>query len=330
MFRNKISIFSILIFIFLNSCASSLNELIKKGSLDSIEKKIKKGANVNEYKYYRTPLTCAINERNIEIVKLLLENGADANKKDKDGDIPITCAINKRDIEIVKLLLENGADANKEVKKGNTPLIYAVRKGDIEILKYLIKNGADVNATNKYGVSILFIALKEGEPSLIDLILSKNPEVVPTKRCVNYFIKTMFSDEKSLHNVSSQAYSIPVKGTFLLMAAYRGQKVIVQKLLESGVDINERNSLGMTALMHAAEENYPDILQLLLDYGADVNAKSKSEITYFSPEEVQEMSNLGLHVNEKIKIDSFTALDIARSKDHNIIVKMLIKAGANK
>jgi len=85
----------------------------------------------------------------VNIVKYLVEHGADVNKENKDGDTPLIIAW--QDEEIVKYLIEHGADINIENEYGNTPLIEAYERNNQNIIKYLIKHGADVNKKNKNG-----------------------------------------------------------------------------------------------------------------------------------------------------------------------------------
>ena len=66
-------------------------------------------------------------------------------------------------IEIVKYLIENGADAN-------TALIEAAREGHIEIAKHLIENGADINAVDVLGRTALELATKRGHTETVKLL----------------------------------------------------------------------------------------------------------------------------------------------------------------
>ncbi|OUM66909.1 hypothetical protein PIROE2DRAFT_29779, partial [Piromyces sp. E2] len=96
-----------------------------------------------------TPLIWACKNRNENIVKLLIENGVDLSKVNKDGDTPLiwACRMKRenRNDDIAKFLIENGADLNKANKDGNTPLIIACESEHIYrhiVINLLIKNGA--------------------------------------------------------------------------------------------------------------------------------------------------------------------------------------------
>jgi ankyrin repeat protein len=72
----------------------------------------------------------------------------------------------------------------------------------------------------------------------------------------------------------------PVNGWPLLMiAAEHGDKPMVDLLLRSGADVNDKNYDGEVALHYAALGGYKDIVQLLLDHKADVNVKSEIGVT---------------------------------------------------
>ena len=75
----------------------------------------------------------------LETVKLLIENGADIDAKDKDGYTVLMYASNNGNLEIIKYLVENGADINIKDKNGDTALNYARTEGIKEVL---IKTGA--------------------------------------------------------------------------------------------------------------------------------------------------------------------------------------------
>ena len=101
---------------------------------------------------------------NEEIIKFLIENGADVNFQTEDGWTSygwtaLMSAVEQGNIEISKLLIENGADVNLQNENGWSALKYAIKQRNIEISKLLIDNGADVNLQNSNGNTILMEAL---------------------------------------------------------------------------------------------------------------------------------------------------------------------------
>jgi len=128
-------------------------QLLSNSELKKYCSKEIKDINLNETipDFDVTPLTFACKNNNENIVRWLIENGADVNKENKDGNTSLIEACYYGNDNIIKLLIENGADVNKENKYNNTPLIKACEKGYENIVRLLIENGADVNKENKHG-----------------------------------------------------------------------------------------------------------------------------------------------------------------------------------
>ena len=85
------------------------------------------------------------------VIALLLATGADINHKNYLGKVPLAIAASHHPYQdIVKKLLDAGADPNIADKDGQTPLHQAARCGNSMTIQHLIAAGADVNATNKW------------------------------------------------------------------------------------------------------------------------------------------------------------------------------------
>lgn len=98
---------------------------------------------VKELKRWSALHECVRNH-NLNMMKVLIDNGANVDIVDKDGESPLFLASrNESMIEVVKLLLDAGADPNKKAKDGWTCLMMSARNGDYETTKALLDAKAD-------------------------------------------------------------------------------------------------------------------------------------------------------------------------------------------
>ncbi len=88
-------------------------------------------------------LNIAIDKRP-ELVPMLLEKGAKPKLVNSNGDTPLDAAVRNGNADMVKLLIDAGADINGLTKTG-TPLSRAIKNHNYEAMKLLIDAGADVN-----------------------------------------------------------------------------------------------------------------------------------------------------------------------------------------
>ncbi|MFQ5451138.1 MAG: ankyrin repeat domain-containing protein [Nitrospinaceae bacterium] len=93
-----------------------------------------------------TPIEDAVLSGNGDLVKLLVENGAEIDSIDSLGFTPLHRAALAGYRDIVEVLLANGAEVDATDIHGYTPLHLAVQGGFVEVASLLIAHGADVNA----------------------------------------------------------------------------------------------------------------------------------------------------------------------------------------
>jgi hypothetical protein len=105
-----------------------------------------------------------------ERVKKLLEEGADPNIRDGDGNTPLHFAASKGCAEVARLLLEHGADPNAQDKSGETPLHVAASMGHVDVVRLLLERGADPSIRNREGKTPLDIARERGHREVVSLI----------------------------------------------------------------------------------------------------------------------------------------------------------------
>jgi len=129
------------------------------GELEKVENYIKKEININaKNKSKWTALAYACKYNHIEIVKLLIDNGADVNIAVNTGSTPLHIALNGGNTEIAEYLIENNADINVKDIMGMSALAWAAKQGDLELVIFLVKNGADINSQNVNSRTVLDVA----------------------------------------------------------------------------------------------------------------------------------------------------------------------------
>ena len=108
---------------------------------------------------FATPLMRAAYSGDIDLVRLLVEHGADPLVRNSDNETPLLVASgygwidgysqgrsNEERLETIKYLIELGADVNWACNDGITPLMMAANFGKTEIIQYLVDAGADLAA----------------------------------------------------------------------------------------------------------------------------------------------------------------------------------------
>lgn len=102
---------------------------------------------------------CFLNAK--DAVRMLLDAGADPNKRDKLNNL--TGIFLTENTEITAMLIAAGADVNARATDGTTPLFYIPDLKCLKMAKMLIDAGANVNARNKHGMTLLTMAMWTGK-----------------------------------------------------------------------------------------------------------------------------------------------------------------------
>ena len=132
---------------------------------------VREGADANAKDYGSTVLIEASEIGYTEVVKELIDNGADVNARgviDETALIRAACAGN---LEVVQCLLQNGADIDAKDFEGETALMAAAEVGDLDIVKCLLDNGADVSLENADGDTAIDIASDWGNYDCANLLV---------------------------------------------------------------------------------------------------------------------------------------------------------------
>ncbi len=197
------------------------------------------------------PLIAAAFRDDTDEMRSLIEQGADANVSDRNGDTALHIASRYGNQPAVKILLPMIHDLNTGNEWGYTALHYAAKYDHIEILQWLISNGADANVSDRNGDTALHIASDYGHQAAVKILLP------------------MIHD---LNTGNRWGY------TALHYAAEYGHIEILQLLISNGADVKQQTAFGRTPL-HAAAQ-FPDTApaELLLAAGADPDIRDADRL----------------------------------------------------
>uniref|UniRef100_A0A6Q2ZLN3 Euchromatic histone-lysine N-methyltransferase 2 n=1 Tax=Esox lucius TaxID=8010 RepID=A0A6Q2ZLN3_ESOLU len=115
---------------------------------------------------------------NLEIVTLLLETGqVDINAQDSGGWTPIIWAAEHKHIQVIRALLNRGADVTLKDKEMNVCLHWASFAGCAEIAEMVLNAGCPLSSVNMHGDTPLHIAAREGFFECVTLFLSRGADI---------------------------------------------------------------------------------------------------------------------------------------------------------
>ena len=235
----------------------------------------------------------------LQAIKCAIELGADVNKPDFNGISPLHWATQMGRTDIVKLLIENGADIefeNKIKRYKKRPLQLALEKNDTEIISFLIKNGADVNVVEDQSFKRMFVlhwALDKGYKDIARLAIENDADL--SKECCGKIplqlalekgykgIARLIIEKSDIDLMSQEQCTESLKSA--IIGVYRQKtesdkieyKEIIKSLIENGskldVVINSGKYKGYAPLHWAIENGYVDIVDLLIAKGANIDKK---------------------------------------------------------
>ena len=137
------------------------------------------GGDLLEAAYYGHPKT----------VKFLLAHGVDVNYQDAEhGASALQAASQSGQADIVRILLDRGADVNLSNKEGSTALMAASFNRHQDIVKILLAAGAEVNHQNRADETALSLAREERDEAIVALLQEAGARDIP-KRCPNPNVK---------------------------------------------------------------------------------------------------------------------------------------------
>lgn len=119
----------------------------------------------------------AVENSELEKLKGLVKKDIDyVNTVNSRGENILSIAASNGQLRMVKFLIENGAELDKRDKLQWTPLMWAVHSGKVTVLNYLIKKGAKLDISDKYGWTPLMQSAFMDRPYCAEILLENGAE----------------------------------------------------------------------------------------------------------------------------------------------------------
>src|SRR5580765_2072857 len=246
-----------------------------------------------------TPLLYAARDGRIESAKILLAAGAEIEHTDANGITPLLMAITNNHVDMARFLIDRGANVRTVDWYGRTPLWASIelRNMDVDsstfengvdrgpvldLIKVLLDKGVEVNARTKEVPPIRRQMLRvTGDLSWVDFT-GQTP-----------FLRAALAADREVMRLLLAHGADPKTPTFggttALMAAAGVNWVVdqttdegpaarleaVKMCFDLGMSVNDANSMGITAVMGAANRGSDDIIAFLVSKGAKLDVKDK-------------------------------------------------------
>jgi ankyrin repeat protein len=246
-----------------------------------------------------TPLLYAARDGRLDTAKVLVAAGADLSKKDPNDITPLLMAISNNHPDVARFLIDKGADINASDWYGRTPLWTAVevrnmdfdngtfenlvdREPLLELIQTLLDKGANPNPRTKESIPIRrFMLRTTGTLEWVDFT-GQTP-----------FLRAAYAGDLAVMRLLLKHGADPKISTYagttpLMVAAGvnwvvdqtydEGQKNLLEAVklcYELGLSVNDANSMGITAVMGAANRGSDEIIEWLVSKGAKLDVKDK-------------------------------------------------------
>ncbi len=250
--------------------------------LDVVKFLVEKGADVNaEDSNKIVPLHSLATRNSAAAIAVLADKGANIDAKDYGGNTALHYAAMSDAADAVEILLVAGADIESRENYSRTPLILCAReRGGPDTIKILLKAGADINARDKFGAAALHLASWRGKKEVVDMLLDAGVNIPSKGPDVRYFFSEAASHGLGrLFDAVAKAGGDPTfrlsdGGTLLHAAAAGGSAEIIAILIDKGLDINLKDNYGWTPLHYAARDGRVEAVEELIAKGADIEART--------------------------------------------------------
>ncbi|XP_060893989.1 ankyrin repeat and death domain-containing protein 1B [Labrus mixtus] len=317
-------------------------EAAKRNDVETM-KTLGKGLNANAKNLHdRTALHYAVAGRNKEAVKFLLQRRVKVDQRDKYGVATIHLAAWFGSLEILKLLVQAGADQKVENGEGMNIIHCAAINNHTDIAEYIINDlqMKELDKDDQSGNQAFALAAEHGCVEMLELLM--DPYMMgtmkPNKRGDTPLHLAARNGHLDAIQLLLQSFDtrdeVNMDGeTALYQAADSGHEGCVHILQDAGCDPNILTTAKCSALHPVSERGDASLVQILLDNKAHTDYKNQNEeaplhlaVKHSHIPIIHSLLEAGCDINITDK-RSQTALHLAAELARIEVVEMLLKAG---
>lgn len=288
-----------------------------------------------------------------EIVKMLLENGADvslATKSTQETCFHAVSVAGNNDVlsEMINHLSTTDIQKamNRQSSVGWTPLLIACNRGHMDLVNTLLANHARVDVFDNEGRSALHLAAEHGYLQVCDALITNKAFINSKSRvgrtalhlaAMNGYtelVKFLIRDHNAVVDILTLRKQTP-----LHLAAASGQMNVCKLLLELGANIDATDDVGQKPIHVAAQNNYSEVAKLFLQQHPNLvmaTSKDGNTCAHIAAmqgsvkviEELMKFDRNGV-ISTRNKLTDSTPLQLAAEGGHADVVKVLVRAGAS-
>lgn len=325
-----------------------LHYALEEKNLEMLKEVIGQGCDINtQLESTSTPLCFAVKHRNLPMMQLLLDAGADIDAFHGEGYNAVDEAIynmnDAKDTEVVDLLLKYGACINRGKDPGHTAFSVVLLRGPEwnDLAVRMLDSVRDVDGDrDSMGSTLLHVATLRNHEDFIDRLLSKGADIESKdKYDITPFLLACQHSHKMLPVLLERGANINAvyraEARALHAAAAQGNTKALEFLIEHGLNIEELTEKSYTPLACALTWGQDEAALLLMEKGANVNLQTKKGATplHFACKNNLVRSTFALlERGSKVNVrdnDGWTPLHEACATGCPSIVRKLVECGAD-
>lgn len=256
----------------------------------------------------------AIIQGDLSKIKAMIDQDKNiVNEQNHQSYIPLHFAVIYNKLEIIKLLITNGADINAKDNQKHTPLFLAVTRCHLPIVEVLSEHDADINTQSNFN-SPLFLAFKEQQEyiaeiltkALLDSLIKKNTSVDIMRREINNVLKFslqfnclkvfqyLVNQHKDYVHVQNESGETP-----LHLASRYGCLKAVEFLVNNNCSVDIQNKHKETPLHLAALYGHCVVVKYLVNNKANIHIKNEDNETPLDLAVKYQYSDIKIYLQEK-------------------------------